>query len=135
MPRSKARFFDVLAGFAAFVLLIATLALTRAGFDTRLILVVSALLFFCAGVVRSVGAPSSAWLRGSLVSSLPAIAIMLLSASGNAFTDKLVATILVVVIAGMSISGVQSAHLWSAGFRDTAVIAACTPLAVIVSVA
>ncbi len=135
MLRLKVAILDVFAGFVAFCLLMGTLALTTASFDTRQMLVIDALLFFSAGLLRSARSQMNTWLKALFVASLPVVIILFLNVTGNAFNDRVVAGMLVLVTAAMTISGVHCARFWSSGFRRAAVVVAVVPIALVLVIA
>ncbi len=133
MPRLKAAVLDLLGGFAALAVLIAFAATTDAGFDMRKLCVADGVAFFCAGLVRSRSRQFATWLKSMVVGLPVAGIILLMSATGIAFTDARVALTIALITLGMALAGITCGRLWSAGSRAVGFTAAVVLISVVVA--
>ncbi len=133
MPRLKVAMLDLIAGFAALAMLIAFAAMTDAGFDMRKLCVADGVAFFCAGLVRSRSRQFTTWLKSMFVGLPIASIILLMSATGIAFTDARVAQTIALITLGMTLAGITCGRLWLAGSRAIGFSVAVVLISVVVA--
>ncbi len=133
MPRVKVAVIDLIAGFAALAMLIGIAAMTNAGFDMRKLCVADGVAFFCAGLVRSPSPQFTTWLKSLFVGLPIAAIILILSATGTAFTDTRMALMIALITVGMALAGIACGRLWLAGSRAVGFTAALVVIAVVVA--
>jgi len=101
---------DILAGLASLVLFVVTDSFLHVGADLREGVVVLSLLYLAAGLLRGTGRPDNAWLKGLLVASGGALALLVLG--WNSMSHAFLA-ILLLVASLFTVWGVRARHLWS----------------------
>jgi len=101
---------DILAGLASLVLFVVTDSFLHVGADLREGVVVLSLLYLAAGLLRGTGRPDNAWLKGLLVASGGALALLVLgwNSMSHAFL-----VILLLVASLFTVWGVRARRLWS----------------------
>jgi len=120
---------DAFAGLVALVLFFLGDGYLHVGADLRVALVTLAILYLCAGLVRGAGRPSSAWLKGLLVSSGASLVVLFLGWSELYHVELA----LLLLIANLSaICGVRVRKLWAARSAVGAGLMFFFPLAVLV---
>ncbi|MBZ5639585.1 MAG: redoxin domain-containing protein [Acidobacteriia bacterium] len=126
-PRSVPR--DLLAGFLAIVLVLASAVLTRfAGSDLRVLIAVTGSAFYFAGLARGLSAPLAPWIKAVLVSS-PG----LLGTAALIMNDGLhrlgipVAVSLTAIL--LTLAGVRTRRLWGPARRSSVLLAGATAIA------
>jgi len=109
------RFFDLGAGFLAIVAVLSLcISIHAVGMDLRMLLSVSGVAFFLAGLIRGQSGRHNVWLHGLLVSSpglLGTVALIM----NNGPRHLLVPTAVTAVSVTMAIAGVQARRFWALG--------------------
>ncbi len=116
----KSILLDALTGFLALCLLVAVLVLTPYDNDLRVFLILTAVLFLLAGLVRAKSAPANAWLKGLLINSVASVVVITMAVTHMAFTSRGYPILFVLVSFLLTVCGVTTRHLWAAGKRMVA---------------
>jgi peroxiredoxin len=120
-PRAtlKSIVLDILAGFVALCLVFAYLVVDSRN-DLRLYALVTAAIYFLAGMLRGANAPQRFWLTGLLIGSGGAIPVVVMRATGIAMTAPGYVPLFIVFSLFFAITGVEIRHLLSVGRRRAA---------------
>ena len=122
---------DALTGLAALALFVFADNRFHVGADMCEGLVILAILYLCAGVLRGHGRPQAAWLKGLVVSSAGSLLLLLLG--WDSIPHAVLAMLLTTVIV-FAACGVLVRHLWQArsvaGMAATLLVAAAALAAV-----
>ena len=100
---------DILAGLAAFVCFALLDSFVHVAADLRRAVVLVALLSASAGLARGAGRPENTWLKGLLIASGAGLPLLAL---GWEEMNRLILTLLLVIIVLFTILGVHVRHLW-----------------------
>ena len=114
--RVKSILFDAAIGFLALCLLIAILASTDLD-DLRIFLVVTAGLYFTAGLLRGRTPPVNPWLKGLLVNAGSSVVAVVMSVTRMAFTAPGAIAFFILASLLPAIWGVETRRVWARGSR------------------
>jgi thiol-disulfide isomerase/thioredoxin len=123
---------DVLTGLTALALFVLGDIFFHIGADLRVGIVVLAILYLCAGLVRGHGRPGSALLKGFLVSSASTLVVLVLLWGE---THHAILALLLVVAILFTICGARVRHLWAAQSAARGAILLFVALAALVAAA
>ena len=122
-PR-KSRGLDLLAGFTAIVLVLASAILTPiVGSDLRALFALTGTAFFLAGVVRGQSVVHNSWSHGVLV-SCPGLLGTAALIMNDGFHRLPVPIALALISILMTVAGIQARRWWNAGRRKSWLLAA-----------
>lgn len=120
---------DILTGLAALVLFVLGDTYFHVGADLRIGVVVLAILYLCAGLVRGQGRPENAWLKGFLVNSGSSLALLILGWGG---VQPVSLAIMLLIANLFTICGVRVRRLWAAQSTARGGMMLLVPLAALV---
>jgi hypothetical protein len=115
--RVKSILLDAAIGFLALCLLIAILASTHLDNDLRIFLVVTAGLYFIAGLLRGRTPPVNPWLKGALVNAGGSVVAVIMSVTRMAFTAPGAIALFILASLLPAIWGVETRRVWARGSR------------------
>jgi len=115
----KAAAWDILAGFVALCFLLAFVVVYRRN-DLQLFALVTAVLFFLAGMLRGASATQNSWLTGLLIGLGGAIPVVVMKVTGMAMTEQGYLPLFLVFSLLLARAGVETLHLLSRGRRRAA---------------
>jgi peroxiredoxin len=110
---------DILAGFVALCVLVTYLVLDSRN-NLQLFALVTAVLYFLAGILRGSRAPQNFWLTGLLIGLGGAVPVVIMRATEMAMTAQGYVPLFIVVSLLFAIAGVETRHLLSHERRKAA---------------
>lgn len=120
---------DILTGLAVLVLFVLGDNYLHVGADSRVGVIVLALLFLGVGLARGHGRPRNAWLKGFLVSSGASLVLLIL---GWGSLHPVVLAVLLLIANLFAVCGVRVRHLWAAQSAARGGMTALVAVAVLV---
>jgi cytochrome c biogenesis protein CcmG/thiol:disulfide interchange protein DsbE len=109
----------ILAGFVALCVLFAYVVVYSRN-DLALFVLVTAVLFFLAGILRGARAPKNSWLAGLLIGLGGVMPVVVMRVTGTAMTEQGYLPLFIVFSLLLAIAGVETRHLLFRGRRRAA---------------
>lgn len=119
MERSSAKsiLLDAAIGFLALCLLLVMLNVPHLDNDLRIFLVVTAGLYFIAGLLRGRTPPVNPWLKGALVNAGSSVVAVIMSVTRQAFSAPGALALFILASLLPAIWGVETRRVWARGSR------------------